>query len=92
MVNKKYLEKVREINCVLCRFLEISNQTPAEIHHIEAVRDKYSDFAVVPLCTEHHRGKNGVHGLSRKGFESRYKLTQIDLLALTNFYKEKDEI
>lgn len=42
---------------MLCRFLKISNQTPAEIHHIEAVRDKYSDFAVVPLCTEHHRGK-----------------------------------
>jgi hypothetical protein len=58
-------------------------QTPAEIHHVESVRDELSDYAVVPLCPEHHRGATGVHGLRRRGFEMRYKLTDVDLLAMT---------
>lgn len=54
-----------------------------EAHHLEAVRDSESDYAAIPVCAEHHRGPNGIHGLSRRGFEARYKLSPIDLLALT---------
>ena len=82
MSKREYLNRVASIGCVLCRYLELG-ETPAEIHHVENVRDELSDYAVVALCPEHHRGATGVHGLSRRGFVARYKLTDVDLLAMT---------
>jgi hypothetical protein len=79
---RDYLNRVSSIGCILCKHLGLG-ETPAEIHHVESVRDELSDFAVVPLCTEHHRGQTGVHGLRRRGFETRYKLSDVDLLAMT---------
>ena len=35
---------------------------------------------LIPLCTEHHRGNTGVHGLGTKGFEKHYGFTEEDLL------------
>lgn len=80
---KDYENRVRNIGCVLCRSLDLG-LTSAAIHHVESIRDALSAYAIVPLCYEHHQGPNGVHGLSRRGFEARYKLTEIDLLALVN--------
>jgi hypothetical protein len=57
--------------------------TATQAHHVESVRDGLSDYAVAAICEEHHTGPNGVHGLSRRAFEMRYKLTPIDLIALT---------
>ena len=77
-----YLEAVASVGCVLCKHLGLG-YTPAEVHHVESVRDEMSDYATVPLCQEHHRGATGVHGLRRRGFEMRYKLSDVDLLAMT---------
>ena len=84
---KDYQARVREIGCVLCRHM---NQYPQyhialgaiELHHVESVRDGLSEYAVVPLHQQCHQGPNGVHGLGRRGFVARYKLTDVDLLAL----------
>lgn len=78
----KHLDRIRQIPCVLCAELGLG-ATPSEAHHLESVRDGVSDYAAVPLCAEHHRGATGVHGLRRRGFEARYKLSDVDLLALT---------
>ena len=83
MTAKDYEQAVRDIGCILCLHLT-SKRTPAAIHHVESVRDGISAYAIVPLCYEHHQGATGVHGLSRRGFEAMYKLTDIDLLALVN--------
>lgn len=59
---------------------------PGEIHHLRegmGAGMRNSDYIVVCLCPEHHRGATGVHGLGRRGFEARYKLTELDLLAMT---------
>jgi len=42
-----------------------------------------SNFLVVPLCQTHHTGSPGVHGLGERGFYTRYKLSELDLLAMT---------
>jgi hypothetical protein len=42
-----------------------------------------SDWLTVPLCPEHHRGGSGLHGMGRKAFERVYKMSELDLLALT---------
>ena len=53
-----------------------------ELHHAGRDTDR-SDWNQVPICHEHHTGPNGIHGLRRRGFEARYNLTEMDMLALT---------
>jgi hypothetical protein len=71
----RHRERIREIGCLVCG-------RPAETHHVIACGDwkeKRRDHRVlVPLCSEHHRGPTGAHGLSESGFAARYG---IDLLA-----------
>jgi len=40
-------------------------------------------WLTIPLCPEHHRGATGLHGLGTKGFYTRYRLDELDLLAMT---------
>ena len=77
MNKSSWLELVSSLSCVVC------GARPVEVHHIEDVRDELSDYAVAALCPECHRGYQGVHGLSRRGFERRTKLSQLDLLKRT---------
>lgn len=53
-----------------------------ELHHAGEATER-NDWALVPLCREHHQGATGVHGLHRRAFESRYKLTDVRMLAIT---------
>ena len=76
----KHLERLHEIPCVVCsRCLGVETWN-VEAHHLESVRDDMSDYAAVSLCNEHH---TQLHQLSRRVFAMRYKLTDVDMLALT---------
>ena len=77
MNKSAWLELVSSLPCVVC------GARPVSVHHIEDVRDELSDYATVALCYDCHQGPNGVHGLSRRGFERRTKLSQLDLLKRT---------
>jgi hypothetical protein len=80
-----YLAKVAALGCILCRVLGY-HETPAQIHHVReghGMSQRASHFLAVPLCAEHHLGKLGFHGLGRRAFSQRYKLDELDLLALT---------
>jgi hypothetical protein len=86
-----YMGKVARIGCILCKHLGYDG-TPAEVHHIregQGMSQRASNFLVVPLCPEHHRGNSGVHGLGERGFYTRYKLSELDLLAMTIEQLEK---
>jgi predicted class III extradiol MEMO1 family dioxygenase len=82
-MSEKHLKRVRNLKCVVCLHMGQVQQGKTFAHHVESVRDEASDYAAVALCYEHHQGPNGVHGLSRRGFEMRYRLTDVDLIALT---------
>lgn len=85
MSGKDHMGKVAEIGCILCQYLG-QGATPAEVHHIregQGMSQRASDYLVTPLCPEHHRGSSGIHGLGRRAFEMRYKLNELDLLAMT---------
>jgi hypothetical protein len=60
--------------------LDTEQRTPTVAHHPEAVRDENADYAGISLCDDCHKE---LHRLSRRGFEMRYKLSPIDLIALT---------
>lgn len=82
---KRHMQKVAGLGCILCRHLGMGN-TPAEVHHLKeecGVSQRQSDFITAPLCPEHHRGASGIHGLGRRAFERTYRLTELDLLAMT---------
>lgn len=82
---RAYADKVARLGCVLCLRLGFEG-TPAELHHprtgVGAGR-RAPDSEVIPLCPEHHRGRTGVHGMGRRGFEAHYGVTELDLVAET---------
>jgi hypothetical protein len=86
---RDHLERVHEIPCVVCVKMGTAPTFPVTAHHLESVRDELSDYATVALCPQHHQGANGIHGLSRRGFEMKYKLSELDLLKLTLWLLDK---
>lgn len=85
-------ERVRSVRCVVCSTMGMVQSTPTEAHHVESVRDGLSDYATAAVCVDHHTGPNGIHGLRRRGFEMRYKLTDIDLIALTIRALDREDV
>lgn len=81
----RHLQRVAALGCILCRHLDWG-ETPAQVHHLregQGAGQRADDFLTVPLCREHHNGATGFHGLGRRAFERRYKLSELDLLAMT---------
>ena len=83
--DRAHMGRVAALGCMLCRELG-HGQTPAELHHIRegaGMAQRASNYLVVPLCHEHHRGASGLHGLGTRGFERRYRVDELGLLAQT---------
>ena len=78
---KRHLGRVATVPCVVCLKMGLERKQ-AEVHHLFDSATK-SDFLTAALCEDHHRGANGFHGLGSRAFEMRYKLSELDLLALT---------
>jgi len=78
---KQHYAKVVNLGCSLCRYLGYG-ESPPELHHIRRA-GKRTNAPVIPLCPEHHRGNTGIHGMGRKAFEREYKVTEEQLLELT---------
>lgn len=77
---KRHMARVAQLPCAIC------GARPVEVHHIregQGAAQRAQDGLTVPLCTDHHRGGEGIHGLGRKGFYMRYKRDELDLLADT---------
>ena len=77
-----WMDRVASIGCVLCAHLG-RGYSPANIHHLFDAHQR-SDWLVAPLCQPCHQGPNGFHGLGgERGFRARYKLGEVELLAMT---------
>jgi len=82
----RWLQRVGALQCVLCMYLGVRQRTPTMRHHVregQGLGQRASDFLVVALCAECHQGPSGLHGLGTLGFYRRYKLDELDLLAMT---------
>ena len=80
---ERHQARVRQLPCVPCLLIFGTLHNCEELHHPESVRDELSEFLVVPICIEMHKGTNGIHGLHRRGFERRYRISDLDMLAKT---------
>ena len=79
---RKHMSRVAELGCAVCRRMGYEG-TPAEIHHKRAgtgAGRRSSHMDVVPLCPQHHRGSDGLHGLGTKGFAKHWGFDEDDLL------------
>lgn len=82
MKPQQWKDRVVALGCILCQHLG-EQETPAGLHHVREGQGKGQrapDWLVIPLCYEHHQGTTGIHGA---GFYTRYRLDEMDLLAMT---------
>ena len=80
MNGREYMGKVAQLPCAICGVYGV------HVHHIRTgigMGRRASDFDTMPLCPEHHQGNEGIHGLGVRGFYTRYKLDELDLLSMT---------
>ena len=82
MASNNHLSRVAALGCILCDHLG-AGETPATVHHIREEAGLRNDYLSIPLCREHHQGASGRHMLGASGFYQRYKVTELDLLAMT---------
>ena len=62
---KKYLDRIQQQGCCVCRYILGYYDTPAEIHHIrngQGGSQRASTDETLPLCPPHHR--TGGHGIA----------------------------
>ena len=76
---KKDMDRKARWGCVVCRKIDMSVITPAEIHHIDGKTKKASEdypgchMLTIPLCYEHHReGSNNEMYVSRHPFKAEF--------------------
>lgn len=79
---KVHKSKLAELGCMACRrIFGPHTPGPVELHHYRGGGWGKGDYkTLIPLCVEHHRGNQGIHGLGTKGFDKFYPFTQRDLL------------
>lgn len=78
-----YVERIHELPCVICWKKLGQKVYGVHAHHVGEASER-SDWALAPLCHEHHEGATGVHGLRRRGFDRFWKTNDIELLGWTN--------
>lgn len=81
---REYMGKIASLGCCMCHLMGYGH-TEAEVHHVrvgQGMGQRAQHFATVPLCAEHHRGRNGFHG-TRLDFKLR-SIDEVDMLAWVN--------
>lgn len=89
--SSRYMGLIARLPCVVCVSLG-QPSGPVEVHHVAEGSGLRSDFAVAPLCAEHHRGGAGIHGMGTQAFLRLYRPpghTEYGLLVWTAEQLEK---
>lgn len=60
-----HMDRVAQLGCVICRRLR-GHYVAAELHHVAEGSGLRSNYAVAPLCPEHHRGGSGFHTMRKQ--------------------------
>lgn len=86
VAEQAHLERVLAVECVVCDHVALFQNGRTYAHHMKlgaGTSQRNSGWLTIALCYEHHQGKTGWHGLGRRGFYTRYRLEEIDLLEAT---------
>lgn len=69
----RYMAMIARLPCVVCIRLGYDATGPVEVHHVAENSGVRSNYAVAALCSEHHRGASGLHGMGTKAFCALYR-------------------
>ena len=79
---QKHKAKLADMACLICE--RIHGQHPGgnvELHHLRTGGRGKGDYStLIPLCVNHHRGREGIHTLGTKAWERAFDVSQKDLL------------
>lgn len=81
MNQQQYESRLRLLPCVVGHHIGQACRCE-ELHHVGPA-DERDDMNQVPICHAHHSGSEGVHGLHRRTFAMRYRLSDLQMLAIT---------
>lgn len=82
---KKRLNKIAELGCILCSEILGFEGTEAELHHVRRHGNVRSASPVLALCPEHHRnGNDSIHRMGVNGFEKKWGISCEELLERQN--------
>ncbi len=85
MSERSWKERLAKIGCILCRHFDLEPRGRLTLHHIregQGLGQRADCYLEICLCHEHHQGASGWHGLGKGGFYQRYKMDELDLLAM----------
>jgi len=90
-IGRRYIIDVKRLPCEICvRFFGVDPEPQTDVvsdaHHPRAgvgAGRKADDEDCIALCKEHHQGNTGLHGLGRKAFERRYRVSEAELTEST---------
>lgn len=80
---RRHLARIAALGCICCRMLG-HGETPAQVHHLregQGMATRSSHWLTIPLCHDHHTGKDGIHGT--KAVMRLLKADELELLAAT---------
>lgn len=75
---KRYMDRVAQLDCVLC------GDSPVQLHHVregQGMAQRAQNWLVIPLCPDCHQGTSGIHG-NRQRLKFA-KVDEMDLLSKT---------
>jgi hypothetical protein len=71
---KRHMGRVAESGCLIGNRALGQCEGRNEVHHVAEGSGQRSDFGTVCLCSEHHRGSSGLHGMGVKAFVRLYRV------------------
>ena len=78
---KKRLNKIAELGCILCSKVYGFEGTPSELHHVRRYGAVWFASPVLALCPEHHRdGNDSFHRMGINAWEDKHGITIEELL------------
>lgn len=75
VAEKNHMIAVAQLPCIVCQ------AWPVSVHHAETgMGGRKNHMKVLPLCWNHHQGRDGIHKMGRKPWQAKYG-TEQELLA-----------
>lgn len=82
---RRHMDRVAALGCILCRRLGVHQSGKTDLHHIregQGAAQRAPNWLVVPLCHDGcHQGRCGIHG--DRSMLRIAKADELDLLAWT---------
>lgn len=81
---KRHLDRLGRLPCVLCQALGQRQEGRTFVHHIRAgqgIAQRSPHWLAIPLCLDCHQGPSGIHG--DRSLMRIAKVEELDLLAMT---------